>query len=96
MSTKKTKLKMSGRLLKKKARRGTFAAKKHCRFCASEEQEVGLDYKNAGMLKNFLTERGKILPSRISGNCARHQRSLSSEIKKARVIALLPYGSQQI
>ncbi len=86
---------MSGRLLKKKARRGSFGFKKHCRFCASKEQLESLDYKNAGLLKSFLTERGKILPSRISGNCARHQRALSVEIKKSRTVALLPYSAQQ-
>jgi len=84
---------MSSRLLKKKARRGSFGAKKMCRFCASPEQEHGLDYKNANLLRSFLTERGKILPSRISGNCAQHQRHMAHAIKKSRVIALIPYCS---
>jgi small subunit ribosomal protein S18 len=85
------KLKISSRLLRKKARRLSFVPKKHCRFCGSDEQSVMLDYKNSPLLRGFLTERGKILPSRISGTCARHQRELSSNIKKSRVMALIPY-----
>ncbi len=87
----KFKLKVSQRLLKKKIRKQSFSAPKHCRFCGSAEQEVGLDYKNAGLLRSFLTERGKILPSRVSGNCFFHQRALSKNIKIARSMALLPY-----
>jgi small subunit ribosomal protein S18 len=90
-----SKLKVSGRLLRKKARRMAFAPKKHCRFCGQNKDQLlmTLDYKNAPLLKSFLTERGKILPSRISGVCARHQRTLSCMIKKARVMALVPYCS---
>lgn len=77
--------------MKKKFRRQVVGAKKHCRFCASAEQEKQMNYKNAYYLRAFLTERGKILPSRISGNCAKHQRLTSTEMKKARVMALLPY-----
>ncbi len=91
--TKKIKLKISARLLKKKVRKGAAKAKKHCRFCGSAEQEQQLDYKNAMFLRNFLTERGKILPSRISGNCCLHQRKLSGLVKKSRMLALLPYSS---
>lgn len=50
-----------------------------------------IDYKDPGTLRIFLTERGKIVPRRISGNCAKHQRELTSEIRKARTIALLPF-----
>ena len=82
---------MSGRLLKKKSRKSSFGTKKHCRFCANAEQERLIDYKNATLLKNFLTERGKILPSRISGTCGFHQRSLSHMIKKSRMMALVAY-----
>jgi len=89
--TKKIKLKISSRLLKKRFRKNSFGSRKHCRFCASAEQEMLLNYKNGNMLRHFLTERGKILPSRISGVCAQHQRRLSDEIKKGRVMALLPY-----
>ncbi len=92
---KKIKLKVSTRLLRKKTRRGAFNSVKRCRFCSSDEAVFALNYKNAGLLKSFLTERGKILPSRISGNCALHQRALSGEIKKARVMALLPYAAGQ-
>jgi len=88
---KKIKLKISMRLLKKKFRKKSFKASKHCRFCASAEQRANLDYKNAAFLRGFLTERGKILPSRISGNCCKHQRELSRDVRKARTMALLPY-----
>ena len=91
---KKSKLKISTRLLRKKTRRSSFNGKKHCRFCSSKEFALGLDYKNSALLRSFLTERGKILPSRISGNCARHQRSLSTSIKQARVVALIPFTAQ--
>ncbi|MBA2306741.1 30S ribosomal protein S18 [Candidatus Dependentiae bacterium] len=87
----RVKLKISSRVLKKKTRRGTFAGPKHCRFCANDENARMLDYKNSGLLRNFITERGKILPSRISGCCARHQRTLTAEIKNARIMALLPF-----
>lgn len=95
MNRKMAKLKISGRLLRKKARRLSFAPRKHCRFCASAEAEQGLDYKNVALLKNYLTERGKILQSRVSGVCARHQRDLAHTIKKSRVMALLPYTSSE-
>lgn len=91
--TKKIKLKISMRLNKKRPRRGQNGPK-HCRFCVSKEQEYNIDYKNATFLRGFLTERGKILPSRISGTCCKHQRHLSSEIRKSRTIALLPYTAQ--
>jgi small subunit ribosomal protein S18 len=89
--TKKIKLKISARLMRKRARRLTNGGRKQCRFCGSEEQVQNIDYKNATFLKNFITERGKILPSRISGCCARHQRYLAREIRKSRSMALLPY-----
>lgn len=91
--TKKIKLKISARLLKKRFRKQGFGAGKHCRFCGSKEQLTFLDYKNATFLRGFLTERGKILPSRISGNCCLHQRKLAGMIKKSRVMALLPYAA---
>jgi small subunit ribosomal protein S18 len=92
--TKKIKLKISARLVRKRTRKGGSSGKKMCRFCGSEQQLQGLDYKNAHFLRSFITERGKILPSRISGCCARHQRQLSSEIKKARTMALMPYTAK--
>jgi len=92
----KVKLKISTRLLRKKTRRGAFTGAKHCRFCANDEAIAQLDYKNATLLKSFITERGKILPSRISGTCAKHQRALTAQIKNARILALLPYTAATI
>ena len=69
--------------------RKTFDRKRVCRFCA--EKAVDIDYKDIKTLSNFLTERGKIIPMRIYGNCAKHQRQLCEAIKRARQIALLPY-----
>lgn len=60
-----------------------------CRFCVDNVQIV--DYKDVSQLENFLTDAGKILPRRITGTCARHQRQLTKAIKKARHVALLPY-----
>jgi small subunit ribosomal protein S18 len=87
----KSKLKISSRLLKKKIRKQAYLNPKHCRFCGSVELDQALDYKNVNLLRNFLTERSKILPSRVSGNCAFHQRKLSHEIKLSRSMALLPF-----
>lgn len=90
---KKPKMKVSARLVRKKARRNSFGAKKQCRFTSNPELVTQIDYKNAGFLRAFLTERGKILPSRISGNSAYYQRILAREIKKARAMALLPFAA---
>lgn len=60
-----------------------------CAFCVDKIDTI--DYKDAYRLKKFITERGKILPRRISGNCAKHQRAVTLAIKRARNIALLPY-----
>lgn len=62
---------------------------KSCYFCANKEKEI--DYKDLRTLQRFVTDRGKIIPRRITGNCAKHQRALTREIKRARAIALLPY-----
>ena len=70
-------------------RRRPMFRRKVCRFCADKESRI--DYKDARGLGNFLTERGKIIPSRITGTCARHQRELTTAIKRARSVALLPY-----
>lgn len=72
-------------------RRRPSVRRKVCRFCA--EKETGIDYKDIRILSSFVTERGKIVPSRITGNCARHQRQLTTAIKRARTVALLPYSS---
>lgn len=66
--------------------------RKVCTFCVDKIEYV--DYKEIGRLRRFLTERGKILPRRISGNCARHQRQLTVSIKRARQMALLPYTQE--
>ena len=65
-----------------------FFKKKVCKFCV---QKLKIDYKDADTLRRFITERGKILPRRITGTCARHQRALALAIKRARMIALLPF-----
>ena len=62
--------------------------KKVCKFCT---QNLTPDYKNSEMLRRYITERGKILPARITGCCAKHQRKVTAEIKKARVLAYLPF-----
>ncbi len=69
--------------------RGRKGRKKVCSFCVEKIENI--DYKSAEKLRRFITERGKILPRRISGNCAGHQRQLTRAIKRARNIALLPY-----
>ncbi len=63
--------------------------KKSCKFCAERTEEI--DFRDTARLLKFASERGKILPRRIAGNCAKHQRQLSRAIKRARSIALLPY-----
>lgn len=67
-----------------------FSRRKVCRFCT--DRGLAIDYKDVKTLRNFVTERGKIIPRRIYGNCARHQRQLTEAIKNARQIALLPYS----
>lgn len=69
-----------------------FQRRKFCRFC-SEKVEF-IDYKNIKILRNYLTERGKILPRRMTGTCAKHQRELSESIKRARSIALLAFAEK--
>ncbi len=77
----------------KKRRRGRrgFVRQKMCRFCA--DSTLTLDYKDAKTLRIFLTERSKISPRRISGNCAKHQRKLTVQVKRARHVALIPFTS---
>jgi len=75
-------------------RKRVFHRRKVCRFCA--DSTIVIDYKDSKMLRYFITERGKIIPRRISGTCAKHQRALTRAIKRARTIALLPYvGTMQ-
>ncbi len=71
-------------------RRTIRRRKKVCVFCADKENSV-IDFKDVNKLKRYVSERGKILPRRITGNCAKHQRALTVAIKRARHIALMPY-----
>jgi small subunit ribosomal protein S18 len=73
-------------------RRKRFRRKKVCTFCVDNVKYI--DYKDAKVLRGFMTERGKIIPRRISGNCARHQRQLTTAIKRARNVALLPFTAE--
>jgi small subunit ribosomal protein S18 len=70
-----------------------FPRKKICRFCS--DKIVDIDYKDIKRLRNLITERGKIIPRRISGNCAHHQRQLGTAIKRARNIALMPFAAER-
>lgn len=69
---------------------GRKAKKRVCAFCVDGVSYI--DYKDTARLRRFITERGKMLPRRITGNCARHQRLLTKAIKKSRVMALMPYS----
>src|SRR6185369_11816283 len=68
-----------------------FQRRKVCRFCA--EKNLTIDYKEPRTLRYFISERGKIVPRRISGNCSKHQREITEAIKRARNLALLPVAS---
>ena len=68
-----------------------YFKKKVCKFCT---QKLKIDYKDADVLRRFITDRGKILPRRITGTCAKHQRALALAIKRARIIALLPFVAE--
>lgn len=70
-------------------RHGGMRRKKICQFCADNAE--AMDYKDVDKLKKYITERGKILPKRVTGTCAKHQRELTVAIKRARIMALLPY-----
>ena len=72
-----------------------FSRRRVCRFCT--DKVITIDYKDPKTLRNFVTERGKIIPRRIYGTCAKHQRELTEAVKRARQLALLPYmGSTQM
>ena len=71
-------------------RRVVRRRKKVCAFCA-DKTNAGIDYKDVNKLKRYVSERGKILPRRITGNCAKHQRALTVAVKRARHLALMPY-----
>ncbi|MBE9551058.1 MAG: 30S ribosomal protein S18 [Desulfobacteria bacterium] len=70
-------------------RKRPYHRRKVCKFCA--DSSLAIDYKDPNTLRYFTTERGKIIPRRITGNCAKHQRALTRAIKRSRTIALMPY-----
>jgi len=72
-------------------RRRPGGRRKVCRFCADKTLKV--DYKDVRTLQTFITEGGKVVPSRVTGNCAKHQRALTVAIKRARILALLPFST---
>jgi small subunit ribosomal protein S18 len=74
-----------------RGRHKTFFKRKVCKFCI---KKATIDWKDGGALKRFTSERGKIMPRRITGTCAKHQRELARAIKRARSVALLPYVSR--
>jgi small subunit ribosomal protein S18 len=78
-----------GKLTAKKRDTHIFQRKRFCRFCLDKTKVI--DYKDLKRLESFITEKGKIISSRLTGNCARHQRRLVDAIKKARFISLVPY-----
>ena len=71
-------------------KRRRFGRRKICKFCADKVDLV--DYKDVRRLRSFVTERGKIIPRRISGNCAKHQREIAVAVNRARMIALMPFA----
>jgi len=79
---------------KSKKRSRSNSRPKVCRFCA--DKKITIDYKDGRMLRYFVTERGKIVPRRISGNCARHQHMVALAVKRARILALLPFTATQV
>jgi len=89
----KARLRAKARKKARKAqkKKGSFLRKKVCRFCA--DATVTIEYKEPKGLRYFMTETGKLIPQRISGNCARHQRQVAIAIKRARQLALMPYAS---
>jgi len=89
----KARLRAKARKKARKAqkKKGSAFRKKVCRFCA--DTTVGIDYKDPKGLRYFLTETGKLIPQRISGNCAKHQRQIATAIKRGRQLALMPYAS---
>lgn len=72
--------------------RGRRPKRRVCSFCVDKVESI--DYKELDKLRRFVTERGKILPRRISGNCAKHQRAMTLAVKRARIMALLPYTTE--
>jgi len=82
-------MKVKGKKIVKKQRTNVFLRKKTCRFCRDKNRQI--DYKDIDLLESFIKDRGKMVSSRLSGNCAKHQRRVAEAIKRARYLALLPY-----
>jgi len=85
----KTRTPTKTKIVRKKRDMNLITKKRFCRFCLDKVKAI--DYKDVKRLESFITDRGKILSSRISGNCAKHQRWIVEAIKKARFISLIPY-----
>jgi small subunit ribosomal protein S18 len=96
--TAKARLRAKARKKARKAakKRGAagFGRKKVCRFCA--DQNARIEYRDPKTLRYFVTETGKLIPQRISGNCARHQRQVATGIKRARLLALMPFAASHV
>jgi small subunit ribosomal protein S18 len=90
----KARLRAKARKKARKQRKKGFVRRKVCRFCA--DSSLKLDYRDPKTLRLFITETGKMIPRRISGNCARHQRPLALAIKRARHLALLPTSAKHV
>ena len=88
----KSRLRARARKKARRQRKKGFVRRKVCRFCA--DSALIIDFRDAKSLRLFITETGKIIPRRISGNCARHQRPLATAIKRARHLAILPFAGQ--
>ena len=80
------------KVMEKRRPQGGMRRKKVCQFCADKTETI--DYKDVEKLRKYVTERGKILPKRITGTCAMHQRAVTTAIKRARIVALLPYTAE--
>jgi small subunit ribosomal protein S18 len=76
----------------KRAAKERRTKRKPCSFCT--DRAIAVSYRDVARLKKYVSERGKIVPRRISGNCAKHQRMLTTAVKRARLIAFLPFGSE--
>ncbi len=77
---------------RRRGRKGLFRRRKYCKFCEAKVDMI--DYKDIRTLQNYIPERAKILPRRVSGTCAKHQRQLGTAIKRARILALLPFTAE--
>jgi len=89
VQTAKGRLRAKHRKKQRRRKTGAFARRRVCRFCA--DASIAIDYKDPRNLRFFVAETGKLVPSRISGNCARHQRGVTQAIKRARHLALMPF-----